>query len=109
MALGFLFIITSIIGILIVSTIIVSFLSKGDILKKNWFIYYILSFIVVLTVISFTALPSNYIIYKIISVSLGLLGVLGVYLTKVKNLEFKIVIFLIALSLLGNFYIGFLL
>ena len=108
MALGFLFIITSIIAILIISTITISFFRKEDILKKNWFTCFILAFIVVLTIISFTALPSNYVIYKIITVSLGLLGLLGLYLNKVKNVEFKISIFLIIISLLGNFYIGFL-
>lgn len=108
MALGFLFIITSIIAILILSTITISFFRKEDILKKNWFTWFILIFIVVLTIISFTALPSNYVIYKIITVSLGLLGLLGLYLNKVKNVEFKISIFLIIISLLGNFYIGFL-
>lgn len=108
LALGILSILTITIIILIVSTITIGLLKKNDIFNKNWFIYYILILIAVLTVITFTALPSNYIIYKTVSVLLGLVGVLGVYLGKTKKLDIKINVVLISISLLGNFYIGFL-
>ncbi|WP_066895517.1 hypothetical protein [Clostridium nigeriense] len=108
MALGILFILTIVIGILILSTVGIGFFSKDNILNKKWYAYYALIAILVLTIITFTALPSNYIIYKSLTVLLGLLGILGIYLGKTKKVHYKIGIFLISISLLGNFYIGFL-
>ena len=108
MALGILSIITVIIIMLIGATITIGLLKKDGAFDENWFVYSVLAIIVALTIITFTALPSNYIVYKIISVLLGLLGVLGVYLGKTKKMDFKISVVLITISLLGNFYIGFL-
>lgn len=108
MALGILSIITVIIIMLIGATITIGLLKKDSAFDENWFLYSVLAIILALTIITFTALPSNYIVYKIISVLLGLLGVLGVYLGKTKKMDFKISVVLITISLLGNFYIGFL-
>ena len=108
MALGILSIITVIIIMLIGATITIGLLKKDSAFDENWFLYSVLAIILALTIITFTALPSNYIVYKIISALLGLLGVLGVYLGKTKKMDFKISVVLITISLLGNFYIGFL-
>lgn len=107
MALGFLFITTIIIGIIIAATITIAFLKKDTIFNEIWFIYCSLILIAALTVIAFTALPSSYVIYRIIAISLGALGALGVYLGKLKKLGFKMSIVIIAISLIGNYYISF--
>lgn len=108
LALGILSIITVIIIMLIGATITIGLLKKESAFEENWFIYSVLAIIVALTIITFTALPSNYTLYKTILVLLGLLGVLGVYLGKTKKLDYKFSVLLITISLLGNFYIGFL-
>ena len=109
MAIGILSITTLIVSILIISTIILGFLKRGDILNKSWFIYYNLILIIVLTFISFTSLPSNYIGYKFLTVILAILGLLSLYLNKIGKLKNQYALILIIISLVGNFYIGFLL
>lgn len=109
MAIGILSITTLIVAILIISTIILGFLKRGDILNKSWYIYSNSLLIILLTFISFTALPSNYIIYKSITIILGAVGLLALYLNKIGKLKHEYALILITISLLGNFCIGFLL
>lgn len=108
MALGILAIVVVIIIILIGAAITIGLLKKESAFEANWFVYSVLAIIAVLTIITFTALPSNYVLNKTILVLLGLVGVLGVYLGKTKKLDYKVSLALITISLLGNFYIGFL-
>ena len=108
MALGVLSIMTIVIIMLIAATITIGLLKKDSAFSENWFTYSVLALIVVITIITYTSLPINYISYKVTTVVLGLLGVLGVYLSKTKKVDYKISIVLIAISLLGSFYIGFL-
>lgn len=109
MAIGILSILTFVVALLILASIVLGFLKRDYILNKSWFIYGNLILIILLTFISFTALPSNYVIYKIITIILGVLGLLALYLNKIGKLKHEYALILITISLLGNFSIGFLL
>lgn len=109
MAIGILTILTVILALLILGSIVLGFLKRDHILNEAWFIYGNLILIILLTFMSFTALPSNYIIYKIITIILGVVGLLALYLNKIGKLKHEYALILITISLLGNFLIGFLL
>lgn len=107
MAIGILTILIVVAALLILSSIVLGFLKKDYILNKRWFIYCNLILIILLTFMSFTALPSNYVIYKIIIIILGVVGLLALYLNKLGKLKHEYTLILITISLVGNFYIGF--
>ena len=107
MAIGIITILTAVLGLLILGSIVLGFLKRDHILNESWFIYGNLILIILLTFMSFTALPSNYIIYKIITIILGVVGLLALYLNKIGKLKHEYALILITISLLGNFLIGF--
>lgn len=109
MAIGILSIITVIVAILIISTIVLGVLKRGEILNKSWYKYCTAFLIILLTFITFTSLPSNYIAYKLLISALAIVGLLSLYLNKIGKLKNDYTIIIVIISLIGNFCIGFLL
>ena len=108
MALYILMIIVIIMGSLLLATIFAAFFSKGKLQKNKVFLYLTGAFILLITFFAITTVPNNYVFHKIISILLAFGGLVGIYLARFKSSNYKIVGFLLTLSLMGNFYIAFL-
>lgn len=102
MALGALGVLFCLIIILSILSILTVTIKKGALLNKFWILILVVMYCLVLSYLNFTAVPTNFIISKVISVLFALCSIAALGLRSLKNNDFKLSQLLLIISILGN-------
>lgn len=102
MALGLLFVLTVILLVLFLISIGLLVYKGGKLGEKNIFFGIIVIYALVLAFISFTALPTNYTIQRIVCLIAGILGIISIVF---KKNNFKISRLILVTSMILSFFI----
>ena len=84
---------------------ILLFYKNGRFIKTRFGISSITTFILLITFITYTSFPSNFHFQIVSSIVLGIIGVIGVILTKYNKSSYNLGRMLILISMLFNFFI----
>ncbi len=102
MALGMLNILFCLTIFLSIFSIIIITIKNGTLLNKFWILILLVMYCLILSFINFTAVPSNYIINKTISVIFALCSVSALGLRSLKNNDNRFCRILLIISIVGN-------
>lgn len=81
------------------------FYKNGRFIKTRLGISSITTFILLITFITYTSFPSNFHLQIVLSIILGIIGVIGVILTKYNKGSYNLGRILILISIFLNFFI----